>query len=783
MKKIYFLGLFLMLGMLRLNAQCTPPTIDITGTAEICSGNSVVLTATTDGQNVKWFNAAIGGTQLGTGGTYTTPNLSTTTSFWAESSSAATGSGTPTSGGGKLAPTSSSGTTVVAATTPWGLSFTANQAFVLNSVDVFLTSATPGNIIIHLKDSSYAILQTVTVAAPAGGTNSNPVQFTVPLNLTIPVGTFRLLVESGPAMIRDTGTNAFPYNIGSVGTITGGTINNNPASNSGVYYFLYNWNYTPGAAPCVSQRDQFTVTVNPTPAAPASQQFNVCGSGTIADLNTAADVRWYAGSTGGSVLASTTTLASGTYYISKFLNTCESARTAVQVTVTPIPDAPSANAYAFCGQATVAQAIPQGETHRWYAAVDATTSLTGTAALSNGTYYVCKVVNGCESTRTATTVTINDIPAAPSDAAYTLCGQGTVGELIPEGENHNWYASQGATEPLSATTALNNGTYYVSVTANGCESIRTATTVTINEIPAAPVVSAYVFCGERTVAELIPEGMHHVWYATTDGDNPLPETEILGNDTYYVSNIVNGCESTRTTTNVIANAIPAAPSLTSLAICGTQTVGGASDGNNYFWYAEEEGSEALGNDTLLETGTYYVSQIAIECESPRTAVDVTVNPIPDAPIAEAGQGFENGDTLADLTVEGENLTWYSDEDGENEIPESTALADGITYYVSQTVNGCQSEVASITVNEVLGLETINFDSFTYAPNPTSGKLMLTNNSIMENINIYSLVGQMIDNKNINALQYELDLTQLAEGTYIITVQSGSAIKNIKIIKR
>src|SRR5690606_38193726 len=71
-----------------------------------------------------------------------------------------------------------------------------------------------------------------------------------------------------------------------------------------------------------------------------------------------------------------------------------------------------------------------------------------------------------------------------------------------------------------------------------------------------------------------------------------------------------------------------------------------------------------------------------------------------APGGDADQFFETGDTLADLVVYGGNLTWYSDAAGTVAIPDSTLLVDGDTYYVRQTLNGCDSDLLAITVTKI-----------------------------------------------------------------------------------
>src|SRR5699024_7139407 len=65
--------------------------------------------------------------------------------------------------------------------------------------------------------------------------------------------------------------------------------------------------------------------------------------------------------------------------------------------------------------------------------------------------------------------------------------------------------------------------------------------------------------------------------------------------------------------------------------------------------------------------------------------------------ADAGFSGRDGGQLGDLSICGENLTWY-DAAG-TVLPASTSLVDGTTYYVSQTVGGCESGLLAVTVDE------------------------------------------------------------------------------------
>ncbi len=333
MKKLYFL-ITAFFATVMAGAQCTVPELSsVAGPGEsLCSAQTATLTATSNGDQIVWFDAAVGGNVLGTGDTFDTATLSATTSFWAEAQNIAVGA--PIAGGGKVAPSSSGGTTVVATTSPWGLAFSATQDFVLNSVDVFLSSATAGTVTVQLKDANYNLLETVQVQAPAGGSSSAPVQFTIPLGFMIEGGqSYKLVVPSGgPAMIRDLSSNGFPYPIGTVGTIDSGTINN-ANTNPNVYYFLYNWNFSPVEV-CSSDRQEVTVEVINTPAPQGNASQTFAEGATLADLDVVGeDLMWFADAAGTQPLSPDTVLVDGTvYYVQQTLDGCPGAMLAITAT-------------------------------------------------------------------------------------------------------------------------------------------------------------------------------------------------------------------------------------------------------------------------------------------------------------------------------------------------------------------------------------------------------------------------------------------------------------------
>src|SRR5690606_12675945 len=73
------------------------------------------------------------------------------------------------------------------------------------------------------------------------------------------------------------------------------------------------------------------------------------------------------------------------------------------------------------------------------------------------------------------------------------------------------------------------------------------------------------------------------------------------------------------------------------------------------------------------------------------------------PTGDASQYFVGTKYLTDLDVDEHSystgLTWHSDAAGINVIPETTQLVHNTTYYVLQTVLGCDSDLLAITALE------------------------------------------------------------------------------------
>ena len=102
-----------------------------------------------------------------------------------------------------------------------------------------------------------------------------------------------------------------------------------------------------------------------------------------------------------------------------------------------------------------------------------------------------------------------------------------------------WYNVSSGGSPLAGTTALTTGTYYVSQTVSGCESVKTSVTVTITITALPTATSPQIFCSNtKSVQLLILQQQELVlqWYNVSTGSSPTS-----GNNSAYIRNIL--CKS------------------------------------------------------------------------------------------------------------------------------------------------------------------------------------------------------------------------------------------------
>lgn len=398
-----------------------------------------------------------------------------------------------------------------------------------------------------------------------------------------------------------------------------------------------------------------TVAINP--ATPAiCNGASVTLSSTVSGGNPPYTYSWNTGQTTTGI--TTSTPAAYTLTVSDNTVGCPAVQQVANVVSAPTPTAPTASGVTICsGTSATLNATAPGGTYQWYDAATggnllATNSSYTTPLLTaNRTYYVQTTVNGCTSTRTAVTVTVNSIPAAPTASGVSICA-GTTASLTATGSSgsYQWYNAPSAGTLLSSSanfvtpTLSTNTTYYVQAMNGSCAGPRTAVTVTVNSIPANPtIVGASICSGNSATLTATAPGGTYVWWATPTGGTTPIGTGIAYNTgtltstiTYYVETTVNGCVSAgRTAVTVTVNPTPAAPVVNGASICGEESasLSVSSTGETYRWYNAASGGDLLTTGSfyttpqLNATTSYYISATsAAGCTGSRTTATVNVTP-------------------------------------------------------------------------------------------------------------------------------------------------------------
>ncbi len=172
-----------------------------------------------------------------------------------------------------------------------------------------------------------------------------------------------------------------------------------------------------------------------------------------------------------------------------------------------------------------------------------------------------------------------------------------------------------------------------------------------------------------------------------------------------------------------------------------------------------------------------------ESISDRVRADIIVNDIPEIPVGDENQDFTQGQTLNDLDVQGSNLTWYADSNGEEVLEGTTELIDGTTYYVSQTIEGCSSDLLAITVSKVTGINEVGSDRINIYPVPASDVLFINSIETINSIEIFNTIGQSVKRVNSNEINGGFYIGDLASGIYVIQMSTSSEVITKRIIKK
>jgi hypothetical protein len=533
-----------------VNSGGVAPTVT---PATICGTGTVTLGATCTTGTAQWYVASAGGNSIATGVSFTTPSLTTSTTYYVSCKSSA----------GCESVRVEVKATVIGKITDGG-KIQADETLCLGGTPAKITSVSPAS----GGDASLAIeylwLQTTSL------TNG-----VCPLNI---VG--QTLYSPVP------NTNTADYQPGAI-TVT--TCYIRCARRAGCT------DYIGGESNTVKKTVEFA------PNAPTVTPSAICGTGTVTlgTTCTTGTAQWYAASTGGNAIATGASFTtpsltiSTTYYVSckTTAGGCESARTPVTATINSGGVAPTVTPATICGTGTVTLgATCTTGTATWYAAstggnaIATGVSFTTPSLTTTTLYYVsCKSSAGCESLRVEVKATVigKITDGGKIQADETLCSGGTPAKITSVTTASGGDASLAIEYLWLQTTSLTNGVCPLNIVGQTLYSPIPNTNTADYQPGAITVTTCYIRCARRAGC-----------------------TDYIGGESNIVKKTVTSPFTISATTNPNAVCSGTTVNIT-VTTTATGTITYAWAGPNGFTANTKDVS--IPNATLLANGIYTVS--------------------------------------------------------------------------------------------------------------------------------------------------------------------------------
>lgn len=251
-------------------------------------------------------------------------------------------------------------------------------------------------------------------------------------------------------------------------------------------------------------------------------------------------------------------------------------------------------------------------------------TISNATALHSGQYSCAITGNGeCDNTITVEVLVGDTIKPIPDNANLpTITGDcNTIISKPTATDNCAGIINATTSDPLSYSLP---GTYTIHWNyndGNGNKETQTQNVI-ITPVNLPTTSSDQTFCIQQnaTLNDIIVTGQNVKWYDSSSSTTLLPfNTALQNNATYYVSQTINGCESTKVPVTTQVQNTPAPTGNDNQSFCVSQNATLADialNGNSIKWYdSVNSNAELQASTAIADNGTYYATQTANSCES------------------------------------------------------------------------------------------------------------------------------------------------------------------------
>ena len=373
--------------------------------------------------------------------------------------------------------------------------------------------------------------------------------------------------------------------------------------------------------------------------------------------------------------------------------------------------------------------------------------------------------------------------------SYTYC-QGAAATALSAtaltGNTLRWYtqATGGTyttTAPVPSTTTAGTYTYYVSqANVANDESMRAAINVTVNALPATPVITASgstSFCTGGSVDLSSSAASGNVW--STNATTSTITVATTGNYSVTVTD-ANGCSSVSAPISVNVSSAPA-PTITATstqACSGDVVTVSASTSDSYLWST----GETTQNIQVSNTAAVFVTVTnANACngvgQSATTNITFTATPT-------AAGAFTTAGNIVTFTNTSTGATSYSWDFGDFTNSSATApahayAANGTYTVVLTAINGNCTSTTSFEISIEVSLEETNQIQFEVYPNPASEQVLVAfENNSNGILNILDATGRLVYTQTFNevgSVLLPVNVSMLSSGSYTLQLINAEQV--------
>nr|HPH81965.1 T9SS type A sorting domain-containing protein [Flavobacteriales bacterium] len=413
-------------------------------------------------------------------------------------------------------------------------------------------------------------------------------------------------------------------------------------------------------------------------------------------------------------------------------------------------------------------------------------------ASQSGNYAVNATdINGCHSISESVLIdqgAIDNISITPN-GTIQVCAGGSITLSAESGfVNYTWSNDEIGSNLLVTSP----GVYYVTATGSICGAQSANVLVNFDEPGLLEVTAdgSLILCSNDDVVLTAESGYTN--YLWSNGQTGISQTFNNSASVQVTATDIDGCEVESDIQSITEDptfSILITPSNEAILCTGSVLVLEAESGfTNYVWSNSSLGSTL----DVTNAGLYLVSaQNGNGCYGTSNVVNVQEI---SAPVAS----FTYEQVVDVYTVNftsGQIADTYFWDFGNNQTstevnPSFTFPFDAIYPVTLIITNSCGSDTITLDVVVIkTGINNLNaVDDLQIGPNPGDNKLVIKGNSVFSQqleIKLYSISGQLI-NKRINLIKgsflFELDMTDIASGVYMVQISDNESSVTRKCIK-